>query len=88
MVAVFVIVAGVGTAVSAADCEVSAFLIKGKTYKFALGGVGSTAPILEIDKQSCWVKVEAKRKGELTGREISETVWVNLRQVMMIEESQ
>jgi hypothetical protein len=88
MVAALVIVVGIETVVLATDCEVPAFLIKGKTYKISLGLGGSFATILEIDKQSCWVKIESKRKSEFTGKEITETVWVNLRQVVMIEETQ
>jgi len=70
------------------DCEVPAFWVKGKAYKIAAGMAGSSATILEIDKQSYWINVESKKKGYFTGKEFTETVWLNLRQVVMIEETQ
>jgi hypothetical protein len=86
MAAILVVVVGLGTIVFAADCEVPTFLATGKTYKFALGFAAPTVTVIEIDKSSCWVKGQSKMKSEMTGKESTETVWFNLRQILAIEE--
>jgi hypothetical protein len=86
MVAILVAVMGLGTMVSAADCEVPTFLATGKTYKFALGFAAPTVTVIEIDQSSCWLKGQSKMKSEMTGKESTETLWFNVRQILAIEE--
>jgi hypothetical protein len=67
-----------GPVARAADCAIPGFLAMGKVYAFITDVAKDTVTVIAIDSQSCWVKVRGKA-GHLA--------WVNLRQVLAIEES-
>ena len=79
-IAMLVIMAsGLVTVVSAADCEIPAFLVVGKSYQFALGGMAFPHKVVEVARQTCWIKTEDKDGG---------IWWVNIKQVSAIQEIQ
>ena len=78
------IVAGLGTAVSAADCVVPTFLVMGKTYDLSSSITNLSVKVIEIDTQACWVKGQWKKSG--SGLIFSGTDWFNLSQVIMMRE--
>jgi hypothetical protein len=61
----------------AADCAIPEFLAIGKVYAFITDTAKDTVTVIAIDSQSCWVKVSGKA---------APLAWVNLRQVLAIEE--
>jgi hypothetical protein len=87
VVALVIMVGDLGTVVSAADCEIPAFLATGTTYNFSTMDATITVTVVEIDRQSCWVKGQWQHSSQLTGV-TSEIGWFNLRQVLAIEEVQ
>jgi hypothetical protein len=80
MIVLVIVAEGGSTVVSAADCEPPKFLETGKTYKMAVGMVGGNIKIIEVDRQTCWIKGVDEKNGE--------TMWINLRQVSVIGEVQ
>jgi len=68
---------GLGRAVSAADCEIPAFLATGKTYHIGAGGGAEEVKVVDIDRQACWIKTADGAGG---------VYWVNLKQVFSIGE--
>jgi hypothetical protein len=70
---------GLGTVASAADRAIPVFLAMENAYVFITGMTKDTMTVVAIDSQSCWVKVRAKD---------GHVAWVNLRQVLAIEENQ
>jgi hypothetical protein len=87
-VVALVIMAGCfGTVASAADCEIPAFLATGTTYNFSTMDATIAVTVVEIDRQSCWVKGQWQHSSGLTGV-TSGVGWFNLRQVFAIEEVQ
>jgi len=87
VVALMIVAGGPGTVVSAADCEIPAFLATGTTYNFSTMDATISVTVVEIDRQSCWVKGQWKHSSGLTGV-TSGIGWFNLRQVLAIEEVQ
>ncbi|MDQ3828744.1 MAG: hypothetical protein M3361_05415 [Candidatus Tectomicrobia bacterium] len=79
------VAAGERTLVSAADCDIPPFLEKGKTYMFSLMGARLSATVVDIDRQSCWVRGQWTQKRE-SEKELSGTTWFNVRQIVAIEE--
>ena len=72
--ALSVVVGGWGAVASAADCEVPAFLEKGKSYEMRGGMESAVVKVIEVDRQSCWIKTED---------DLGRTRWVNLNQVFL-----
>jgi hypothetical protein len=75
--ALSVVVGGWGAVASAADCEVPAFLETGKSYEMRGGMETAVVKVVEVDRQTCWMRTEDDR-----GR----VRWVNLNQVFSIGE--
>ena len=71
---------GSRTVVSAADCAIPKVLAVGKSYEFVIGLANVYVTVIEIDRQTCWIKGHRDRTGE--GGE----GWYNLRQVSVIGE--
>jgi hypothetical protein len=88
MTVVVIVVGGGGTGVSAADCEIPPFLETGRAYSFT-SGVGEVfVTVVEIDRQTCWVKGNWKYGGTMGIEERRGTSWFNLKQVYSIMEEQ
>lgn len=83
-VALMIMAGGHGTVASAPDCEIPAFLATGTTYNFSTMDATISVTVVEIDRQSCWVKGQWQHSSGLTGG----IGWFNLRQVLAIEEVQ
>lgn len=86
-VALMIMAGGLGTVASAADCEIPAFLATGTTYNFSTTDATIAVTVVEIDRQSCWVKGQWQHSSGLTGV-TSGIGWFNLRQILAIEEVQ
>ena len=82
MVAVLVVVIGLQTVVSAADCEIPAFLMAGKTYNIATAAENLVVKLVEIDRKGCWIKIESAPPFP------REEKWINLWQVYSLKEIQ
>ena len=79
---------------NAASCDIPSFLNVGKTYTFMIRicggdatvlekggktyGFGGDGTVLEIDKQSCWVRIKGIKEGRV--------VWCDLNQLLAIVE--
>jgi hypothetical protein len=87
VVAIMIMAGALGTVVSAADCEIPAFLATGTTYNFSTPSATLSVAVLEIDRQSCWVKGQWQHSSGLIGV-TSGIGWFNLRQILAIEEVQ
>jgi hypothetical protein len=86
-VALMIMAGGHGTVASAADCEIPAFLATGTTYNFSTMDATISVTVVEIDRQSCWVKGQWQHSSSLTG--VTNGIgWFNLRQILAIEEVQ
>jgi hypothetical protein len=77
VVALIIVAEGLGTVVSAADCEIPAFLVTGKTYLFGAGIGPQKLRVVEIDRRTCWIKANDGK---------DQVWWVNLGQVFAIQE--
>jgi hypothetical protein len=77
---------GPGRGGAAADCEIPAFLVTGKTYYFSITLARLSVKVVEIDRRACWVKGEWKYRPAGSDKDLSGTGWFNVRTVLMIEE--
>ena len=66
--------------VATAECVIPAFIKEGNSYMISMGMGAQTGKVLEIDKQTCWMRVSVRGDDDL---------WVNVSQVpFMKPESQ
>jgi hypothetical protein len=86
-VALMIMAGCLGTVVSATDCAIPAFLATGTAYNFSTMDATLSVTVIEIDRQSCWVKGHWQHSSGLTGV-TSGIGWFNLRQILAIEEVQ
>lgn len=74
-----------GSNAYAGSCEVPKFLKAGKTYSFSLQMTrGISAKVLEIDDDSCWIKLAWSKRS--LGDTKHGTEWFNLVAIAAIEE--
>lgn len=65
------------------SCNIPEFLKEGKVYEMStLDGSVYEAPVLRIDKKSCWLQINLKKYTENE----NDSLWLNLEKIIGIRE--